>query len=88
MSGNHYKGHEVSCCIKYFIFGFNILFWVRSRAHNEEGGPTRVRIRAVPVSGSRSGSGSGTEQLPVTVTGQIIGFWCPLMSADTRALEP
>ncbi|XP_031581676.1 tetraspanin-5-like isoform X2 [Oreochromis aureus] len=27
MSGNHYKGHEVSCCIKYFIFGFNILFW-------------------------------------------------------------
>lgn len=30
MSGNHYKGHEVSCCIKYFIFGFNILFWVRA----------------------------------------------------------
>lgn len=29
MSGNHYKGQEVSCCIKYFIFGFNILFWVR-----------------------------------------------------------
>ena len=29
MSGNYYKGHEVSCCIKYFIFGFNILFWVR-----------------------------------------------------------
>lgn len=28
MSGNHYKGNEVSCCIKYFIFGFNILFWV------------------------------------------------------------
>uniref|UniRef100_A0A3B3IG85 Tetraspanin n=1 Tax=Oryzias latipes TaxID=8090 RepID=A0A3B3IG85_ORYLA len=28
MSGNPYKGgHEVSCCIKYFIFGFNILFW-------------------------------------------------------------
>uniref|UniRef100_A0A3Q4GSF1 Tetraspanin-5-like n=1 Tax=Neolamprologus brichardi TaxID=32507 RepID=A0A3Q4GSF1_NEOBR len=32
MSGNHYKGHEVSCCIKYFIFGFNILFWVSSCA--------------------------------------------------------
>uniref|UniRef100_A0A3B5KQM4 Uncharacterized protein n=1 Tax=Xiphophorus couchianus TaxID=32473 RepID=A0A3B5KQM4_9TELE len=30
MSGNHFKGHEVSCCIKYFIFGFNILFWVRT----------------------------------------------------------
>lgn len=30
MSGNYYKGNEVSCCIKYFIFGFNILFWVRS----------------------------------------------------------
>ena len=28
MTGNHYKGHEVSCCIKYFIFGFNIIFWV------------------------------------------------------------
>ncbi|TNN46626.1 Tetraspanin-5 [Liparis tanakae] len=27
MSGNQYKGNEVSCCIKYFIFGFNILFW-------------------------------------------------------------
>uniref|UniRef100_A0A673K7Y0 Tetraspanin n=1 Tax=Sinocyclocheilus rhinocerous TaxID=307959 RepID=A0A673K7Y0_9TELE len=29
MSGKHYKGQEVSCCIKYFIFGFNIIFWVR-----------------------------------------------------------
>lgn len=28
MSGKHYKGQEVSCCIKYFIFGFNIIFWV------------------------------------------------------------
>ncbi|XP_035282453.1 tetraspanin-5a isoform X1 [Anguilla anguilla] len=28
MSGKHYKGHEVSCCIKYFIFGFNIIFWL------------------------------------------------------------
>lgn len=28
MSGKHFKGHEVSCCIKYFIFGFNIIFWV------------------------------------------------------------
>ncbi|TRY97159.1 hypothetical protein DNTS_009643 [Danionella cerebrum] len=28
MSGKHYKGQEVSCCIKYFIFGFNILFWL------------------------------------------------------------
>ncbi|XP_069781774.1 tetraspanin-5 isoform X3 [Narcine bancroftii] len=27
MSGKHYKGPEVSCCIKYFIFGFNIIFW-------------------------------------------------------------
>uniref|UniRef100_A0AAX7SRB1 Tetraspanin n=1 Tax=Astatotilapia calliptera TaxID=8154 RepID=A0AAX7SRB1_ASTCA len=32
MSGNHYKGHEVSCCIKYFIFGFNILFWLLGMA--------------------------------------------------------
>lgn len=29
MTGKHYNGHEVSCCIKYFIFGFNIIFWVR-----------------------------------------------------------
>uniref|UniRef100_H3A9W1 Tetraspanin n=1 Tax=Latimeria chalumnae TaxID=7897 RepID=H3A9W1_LATCH len=28
MSGKHYKGPEVSCCIKYFIFGFNIIFWL------------------------------------------------------------
>jgi len=27
MSGKHYKGPEVSCCIKYFIFGFNVIFW-------------------------------------------------------------
>ncbi|KAK7910242.1 hypothetical protein WMY93_014926 [Mugilogobius chulae] len=32
MSGNHYQGHEVSCCIKYFIFGFNILFWLLGMA--------------------------------------------------------
>uniref|UniRef100_A0A671UCL1 Uncharacterized protein n=1 Tax=Sparus aurata TaxID=8175 RepID=A0A671UCL1_SPAAU len=32
MSGNHYKGQEVSCCIKYFIFGFNILFWLLGMA--------------------------------------------------------
>ncbi|KAA8582570.1 hypothetical protein FQN60_006241 [Etheostoma spectabile] len=32
MSGNHYKGNEVSCCIKYFIFGFNILFWLLGMA--------------------------------------------------------
>nr|XP_055068734.1 tetraspanin-5a isoform X2 [Misgurnus anguillicaudatus] len=28
MSGKHYKGQEVSCCIKYSIFGFNIIFWL------------------------------------------------------------
>ncbi|XP_025060058.1 tetraspanin-5 isoform X3 [Alligator sinensis] len=28
MSGKHYKGPEVSCCIKYFIFGFNVIFWI------------------------------------------------------------
>ncbi|KAE8630787.1 hypothetical protein XENTR_v10000960 [Xenopus tropicalis] len=28
MSGKHYKGPEVSCCIKYFIFGFNVIFWL------------------------------------------------------------
>lgn len=33
MSGKHYKGQEVSCCIKYFIFGFNIIFWVSARHH-------------------------------------------------------
>ncbi|XP_078799621.1 tetraspanin-5 isoform X5 [Oryzias latipes] len=27
ISGKHFKAHEVSCCIKYFIFGFNIIFW-------------------------------------------------------------
>ncbi|KAF3836790.1 hypothetical protein F7725_004258, partial [Dissostichus mawsoni] len=32
MSGNYYKGNEVSCCIKYFIFGFNILFWLLGMA--------------------------------------------------------
>lgn len=31
MSGKHYKGPEVSCCIKYFIFGFNVIFWVSGR---------------------------------------------------------
>ncbi|XP_035644907.1 tetraspanin-5-like isoform X2 [Oncorhynchus keta] len=28
MSGKYFKAHEVSCCIKYFIFGFNIIFWL------------------------------------------------------------
>ncbi|XP_045070748.1 tetraspanin-5-like, partial [Coregonus clupeaformis] len=28
MSGKHFKAHEVRCCIKYFIFGFNIIFWL------------------------------------------------------------
>lgn len=28
MSGKHFNVHEVGCCIKYFIFGFNIIFWV------------------------------------------------------------
>lgn len=30
MSGkhHHYKGPEVSCCVKYFLFGFNIIFWL------------------------------------------------------------
>uniref|UniRef100_A0A3B1IQU0 Tetraspanin 17 n=1 Tax=Astyanax mexicanus TaxID=7994 RepID=A0A3B1IQU0_ASTMX len=23
----HFKGAEVSCCVKYFLFGFNIIFW-------------------------------------------------------------
>ncbi|XP_062372380.1 tetraspanin-5a isoform X1 [Sardina pilchardus] len=32
MSGKHFKGHEVSCCIKYFIFGFNIIFWLLGMA--------------------------------------------------------
>lgn len=27
MFGKYYKGFEVSCCIKYFIFGFNVIFW-------------------------------------------------------------
>lgn len=30
MSGKHFNVHEVGCCIKYFIFGFNIIFWVSS----------------------------------------------------------
>ncbi|CAF99156.1 unnamed protein product [Tetraodon nigroviridis] len=25
---HHFRGAEVSCCVKYFLFGFNILFWV------------------------------------------------------------
>uniref|UniRef100_A0A673GTW0 Tetraspanin n=1 Tax=Sinocyclocheilus rhinocerous TaxID=307959 RepID=A0A673GTW0_9TELE len=28
MSGKHFSVHEVGCCIKYFIFGFNIIFWL------------------------------------------------------------
>ncbi|KAM5170138.1 tetraspanin-17 isoform 2-T2 [Mantella aurantiaca] len=30
MSGKHqhFKGPEVSCCVKYFLFGFNIVFWL------------------------------------------------------------
>ncbi|KAL7856296.1 hypothetical protein AOLI_G00199000 [Acnodon oligacanthus] len=28
MSGKHFNVHEVGCCIKYFIFGFNIIFWL------------------------------------------------------------
>ncbi|XP_049602539.1 tetraspanin-17 [Syngnathus scovelli] len=27
-----YKGAEVSCCVKYFLFGFNILFWLLGAA--------------------------------------------------------
>ncbi|XP_051275185.1 tetraspanin-17 [Dicentrarchus labrax] len=29
---NHLKGAEVSCCVKYFLFGFNILFWLLGAA--------------------------------------------------------
>lgn len=25
---HHFKGAEVSCCVKYSLFGFNIIFWV------------------------------------------------------------
>ncbi|XP_067103556.1 tetraspanin-17 isoform X2 [Osmerus mordax] len=25
---HHFKGAEVSCCVKYFLFAFNILFWL------------------------------------------------------------
>ncbi|XP_056592829.1 tetraspanin-5 isoform X2 [Triplophysa dalaica] len=28
MTGKHFNVHEVGCCIKYFIFGFNIIFWL------------------------------------------------------------
>lgn len=34
MSGKHFKAHEVSCCIKYFIFGFNIIFWVSAPVYS------------------------------------------------------
>ena len=39
MSGKHFKAHEVSCCIKYFIFGFNIIFWVSPMAAVCASGP-------------------------------------------------
>uniref|UniRef100_A0A674N7Z3 Tetraspanin n=1 Tax=Takifugu rubripes TaxID=31033 RepID=A0A674N7Z3_TAKRU len=29
---HHFKGAEVSCCVKYFLFGFNILFWLLGAA--------------------------------------------------------
>ncbi|KAG9490630.1 tetraspanin-17 isoform X2 [Dendropsophus ebraccatus] len=34
MSGKHqhFKGPEVSCCVKYFLFGFNIVFWLLGAA--------------------------------------------------------
>ncbi|XP_062850224.1 tetraspanin-5a isoform X2 [Trichomycterus rosablanca] len=28
LSREHYTEYEVSCCIKYLIFGFNIIFWL------------------------------------------------------------
>ncbi|KAM9849478.1 tetraspanin-17 isoform 1-T1 [Aulostomus maculatus] len=28
----HYKSAEVSCCVKYFLFGFNIIFWLLGAA--------------------------------------------------------
>uniref|UniRef100_A0AAY4E444 Tetraspanin n=1 Tax=Denticeps clupeoides TaxID=299321 RepID=A0AAY4E444_9TELE len=28
----HYKGAEVSCCVKYVLFGFNIVFWLLGAA--------------------------------------------------------
>lgn len=24
----HYNTSEISCCVKYTIFGFNVLFWI------------------------------------------------------------
>ncbi|XP_060692770.1 tetraspanin-17 isoform X3 [Hemiscyllium ocellatum] len=32
MSGKHFKGPEVSCCVKYVLFGFNIVFWLLGAA--------------------------------------------------------
>uniref|UniRef100_A0AAQ6AFU0 Tetraspanin n=1 Tax=Amphiprion ocellaris TaxID=80972 RepID=A0AAQ6AFU0_AMPOC len=29
---HHFKGAEVSCCVKYFLFGFNIIFWLLGAA--------------------------------------------------------
>jgi len=46
MSGKHYKGPEVSCCIKYFIFGFNVIFWVS--------GPAARRSVSSPAAASSS----------------------------------
>ncbi|XP_020562357.1 tetraspanin-17 isoform X2 [Oryzias latipes] len=28
----HFKGTEVSCCVKYILFGFNIIFWLLGAA--------------------------------------------------------
>uniref|UniRef100_A0A3B3BXL1 Tetraspanin n=1 Tax=Oryzias melastigma TaxID=30732 RepID=A0A3B3BXL1_ORYME len=28
----HFKGAEVSCCVKYILFGFNIIFWLLGAA--------------------------------------------------------
>ncbi|CDQ91208.1 unnamed protein product [Oncorhynchus mykiss] len=28
----HFKGAEVSCSVKYFLFGFNIIFWLLGAA--------------------------------------------------------
>ncbi|VFV40320.1 Hypothetical predicted protein [Lynx pardinus] len=48
MSGKHYKGPEVSCCIKYFIFGFNVIFWPLGRLP-EQGEAFAFRLSSLRV---------------------------------------
>lgn len=65
MSGNQFKGQEVSCCIKYFIFGFNILFWVSSSPFRLRLAQTMRREAWLESCDQGPGPGPGPGRAPV-----------------------